>query len=427
MWTWRLERSKSCRSSLARDLKIVVMSATINADPLTRFLEAPALDIPGKVFPLEIHYEQKPQLLRTGPEFTERMAKLVRKAAYEQSAGDVLCFLPGRGEIERLRQELSSWSFSAGCLLIPLHGQLGLEEQRSVLTPAPGKRKVILATNVAESSLTVPGVRVVVDSGLARQAQLHPRTGFESLDLIRISKAAATQRAGRAAREAAGAVYRAWMPYDELSMKEFEPAEVLRTDLSESLLLLSALGLTKHESFSWFEAPPTRSLEQARQFLSAIGALAQDGSLTELGRSIRDIPAHPRLAKLLLLGSARGLTGLTAELAALLGESGRLPSGGEGAENDLWLRWRDWKHSPRGSVKRAAEQLSRLVPGKKQDSTLKPEKEIPFPLASRLRGSSLPPAPSPRAPSQDDRWPGSPSASELERAIVRVFPGDRAQ
>ncbi len=346
---------------LARpDLKIVVMSATLNPGPLSEFLGgAPVVDVPGKLFPLEIIYEEKTMLLRAGPDFTERMKRLVQKAIVERQ-GDLLCFLPGRGEIDRLRVALAEWAEKKQLSLFSLHGQLDLQEQRAALAPLPRGRKIILATNVAESSLTVDGVRIVVDCGLARVAQLHPRTGFSSLDLLRISKASATQRSGRAARQAPGVVYRAWIPYDELSMKNFEPAEVLRSDLSESLLLLSSLGLTRFENFSWFEAPPARSLEQATVFLRELGAISNDGSLTALGSQVRELPVHPRIAKLLLAGKEKRLPRLASELAALLSEPGGRSAGGQG-ENDLWARWMDWQRQPGHPRHRGLERASRQL------------------------------------------------------------------
>lgn len=354
---------------LARpDLKVVVMSATLNAEPLSKFLGgAPVADVPGKIFPLDVKYETKGQLLRTGPEFTERMAKLCTRALAENPDGDLLCFLPGRGEIERLRGDLSAYAEARDIALHVLHGSLELGEQRAALRPDDrGRRKIIFSTNVAESSLTVEGVRLVVDSGLARISQVHPRTGFESLDLVRISKASATQRAGRAARRGPGTVYRAWMAYDERSMKDFEPAEISRSDLSESLLLLAALGVTKFESFTWFEAPPPRALEQAKLFLETLGALGPDGRLTALGARLRELPVHPRLAKLILEGEQAGLGPFAADLAALLTEpGGRAGSLYNEAENDLWLRYEDWKRnagSPRyRNLSKAAEQLRDLT------------------------------------------------------------------
>jgi len=367
--------------ALARpDLKLVVMSATLNSEPLSRFLDgAHTALVPGKIFPMEIRYETKGQLLRTGPEFTERLMKLVVKAAGENREGDILCFLPGRGEIERLKTALAPWAAGQGIALFALHGQLNLQEQRSTLTPLPGRRKIILATNVAESSLTVGGVNVVVDSGLARISQVHPRTGFESLDLVRISKASATQRAGRSARNGPGVVYRAWMAYDELSMKDFEHAELQRTDLAETLLLLAALGIRKPENFTWFEPPPARSLEQAQAFLSALGALKPDGSLTPLGERLRAFPLHPRLAKLLLVGQERGIGEFACELAALLSEPGGRNSGGRlDAENDLWLKWEDWRRQPRSpAIARAAAQLKTLIRADSGPARNSLEKEMP--------------------------------------------------
>ncbi len=359
------------------DLHIVVMSATLDPAPLLSYLgEAVHADIPGKLHPLEIRYDDKSMLLRTGPEFTERIQRLVQKAAQEQPLGDILVFLPGRGEIERLRTALGPWAEDRDISLFALHGQLDLAEQKEALRPRKN-RKVLLATNVAESSLTVDGVRVVVDSGLARISQIHPKTGFASLDLSRISKASATQRAGRAARQAPGTVYRAWIPYDEFSMKNYEAAELFRSDLSESLLLLAALGVPQPESFSWYEAPPSKALDSARAFLRAIGAVGADGKLTALGEKLRELPVHPRVAKLLLRGEEMGLGNLACELAALLSEpGGRLPPG-HGAENDLWIRRAEWKSSPshprHRNLERSALQLKSLLRRSAEQSSLPPK------------------------------------------------------
>lgn len=360
---------KEVRELFRPDLKIVVMSATLNSAPLTAYLDAPVIEVPGKVFPMEIRYESKSQILRTGPDFTDRMKRLVIKAATENRNGDILCFLPGRGEIEWMRRELSDWADNTKFVLLPLHGQLNLQEQRNTLAPIPGCRKVILSTNVAESSLTVEGVNIVVDSGLVRISQLHQRTGFESLDLVRVSKASAVQRAGRSARNGPGVVYRAWTQYDELSMKDFEAPEIQRADLSEAILLLSALGVTNPENFSWFEAPPARGLESSRKFLLDLGAIKSDGSLSSLGHKIRELPVHPRLAKLLLQGLDRGIGDFACELAALLSEPGSRSSLRLDAENDLWVRWEEWKRGSRNpSITRTADQLKSLLGNPKNTS-----------------------------------------------------------
>lgn len=361
---------------LARpDLKIVVMSATLDAQPLSAYLgDAPIVDVPGKIFPLTIRQEEKSQLLQTNFDFIERMRRLIGRALSENSEGDLLCFLPGRGEIERLRNALAE-NLSDAFAIFTLHGQLNLQEQRQALMPMVGRRKIILATNVAESSLTVEGVRIVVDSGLCRLQQQHPRTGFESLDLVRISKASATQRAGRAARQGPGIVYRAWTPHDEISMGAFEAPEIQRVDLAEALLLLGALGVTP-QSFSWFQAPPPRALEQAQKFLQALGALDPQSRLTELGQRLRQFPVHPRLAKLLLIGKQQGIPFFAADLAALLSEakSSTRNSANSGRENDLLARWEEWQRSSNNpryrQLNRAAEQLRDLVEGTGQEKIL---------------------------------------------------------
>jgi ATP-dependent helicase HrpB len=328
------------------DLKIVVMSATLETTRLASYLQTKAvLKVPGKTFPLETHFENKALLLRTGPEFTDRISALTLTALYQQKAGDILVFLPGRGEIERLGERLRA-KLQETVAIVGLHGSLSLEEQRRALLPQNGKRKIILSTNVAESSLTVQGVQTVVDSGLARVNQIHPKTGFESLDLQRVSKASATQRAGRAARTGPGAVYRAWSPHDELSMKDFETPEIFRSELSETVLLLAALGLRKPEQVSWFESPNGAALKTAVQFLQSIGATTLDGALTPLGARMRRLPLHPRLAKLLLMSEDQGLTELGAELATLLSERAPAATNAHGQENDLQDAWELWRRDP---------------------------------------------------------------------------------
>ena len=328
------------------DLKIVVMSATLETKKLSAYLGTEALlKVPGKTFPLQTHYENKTMLLRTGPDFTDRLSSLTLTAFGAQGGADVLVFLPGRGEIERVGEKLRA-RLGDSALVLPLHGSLTLDEQRRALLPHPQKRKIILATNVAESSLTVQGVSTVVDSGLARVNQLHPKAGFESLDLQRVSLASATQRAGRAARTGPGHVYRAWSPHDEISMKDFETPEIHRSELSETVLLLAALGLTRPENVSWFEHPSAGALKTAGEFLRFIGALTPEGALTDLGTRMRRLPLHPRLAKLLLLSEDQGTTELGAELATLLSE--KIPSGNShhGQENDLFDAWELWRRDP---------------------------------------------------------------------------------
>lgn len=322
---------------LARsDLKIVVMSATLNAQQISEYLNAaPIIDVPGQSFPLQVVYHDKAQILRTGPEFLQRMKELILKAVKTVPQGDVLCFLPGQGEIKKLLSELSQ-ILSDSYELFELHGQLSLLEQKRVLKPC-SSRKVILATNVAESSITIDGVSVVVDSGLARIQEQDLATGFDILRVGKISKASATQRAGRAARQGPGTVFRAWSQYEESTQKDFELPEIERVDLAESILLLSGLGISNFDAFSWFQKPSDKRLQMSLDFLMSLGALDDRHLLTSDGKQLGVFPLHPRLGQLLVEGQKRNCFPLACKLAVLLGEGGRanLPLVFE--ENDLWV------------------------------------------------------------------------------------------
>ncbi len=322
---------------LARpDLKIVVMSATLNAQQISEYLTtAPIVDVPGQSFPLQVVYHDKGQILRTGPEFLQRMKELIFKAVQKVPHGDILCFLPGQGEIKKLFSDLVQ-TLPKTYEIFELHGQLSLADQRRVLKPCPG-RKVILATNVAESSITIDGVSVVVDSGLARIQEQDLATGFDILRVGKISKASATQRAGRAARQGPGTVFRAWSKSEESTQKDFELPEIDRVDLSESVLLLSGLGISNFDAFSWFQKPSDKRLHMSLDFLVVLGALDKDHLLTFDGKQLGSFPLHPRLGKLLLEGQKRNCFPLACKLAVLLSEGGRSSAPLVFEENDLWV------------------------------------------------------------------------------------------
>ncbi len=322
---------------LARpDIKIVVMSATLNAQQISDYLNtAPIVDVPGQSFPLQVVYHDKGQILSTGPEFLQRMKELILKAVQKVPQGDILCFLPGQGEIKKLYSDLSQ-TLPKTYELFELHGQLSLADQRRVLKPSPA-RKVILATNVAESSITIDGVSVVVDSGLARIQEQDLATGFDTLRVGKISKASATQRAGRAARQGPGTVFRAWSKSEESTQKDFELPEIDRVDLSESILLLSGLGISNFDAFSWFQKPSDKRLRMSLDFLVVLGALDKDHLLTPDGKQLGSFPLHPRLGKLLLEGQKRNCFPLACKLAVLLSEGGRSSAPLIFEENDLWV------------------------------------------------------------------------------------------
>lgn len=299
------------------DLKVVAMSATLDAAPVARYLGARALRSEGRRFEVAVEHLSPQEAARTELRLEELVARAVRRLHREEKDGATLVFLPGAAEIRRAREALSDWAERSGVDLLPLHGDLPPEEQDRAVTPGP-RRKVILSTNVAETSVTIEGVVAVVDSGLARVASHSPWSGLPTLELKKISRASAAQRAGRAGRTRPGRALRLYTQHDHDARAEFDVPEVLREDLSETLLALAALGAL--EGLDWFEPPPAASLEAARALLVRLGALSVDGALTVLGRRMLRVPGHPRQGRLVVDAAARGAADEGALLAALLGE-----------------------------------------------------------------------------------------------------------
>lgn len=301
------------------DLRIIVMSATLQSEPVAKLLNnCPVVDIPGRLFQLKIHHSERPQWLRTGPEFINTVCHNIKKA-FNQSQRDLLAFLPGAGEIRRCQEALDAWALQLNALLIPLHGNLKLDEQNRALKTYP-QRKVVLATNIAETSLTLDGVDTVVDSGLARVSRQDPSDTFSSLEISRISRVSAIQRAGRAGRQFPGQVFRLWSQQDELSMKEQEVAEVHRSDLSEACLLLAGHGITDFRAFAWLEPPSEATLIRAVALLQSLEILDAQQRLTAYGRKALKLSLHPRLARLMIEAQKFNLTYLGASLSSLLQE-----------------------------------------------------------------------------------------------------------
>lgn len=290
------------------DLRIVVMSATLDAARVSSFLTssesgiaAPIVNVPGRTHPVEIRHGKEPLSLSTDRAWTERVLKTVTRVyrGEDPVIGDVLVFLPGVGEIRRLREALEAQSIPT----CELHGQLTLDEQSAVLKKADEARRVILATNIAETSLTIDGVGTVIDTGLQRVSRLD-RLGFPQLQMERISKSSAKQRGGRAGRQFPGLNYRLWSKLDENSFPEFDEPELERTDLSESLLELIGLTGSDPRSFSWFQAPPAPAIERGLELLKRLDAIDEKLQLTALGRKMLQTNTGPRLAKLLTDTSA---------------------------------------------------------------------------------------------------------------------------
>ncbi|MBN8716248.1 MAG: ATP-dependent helicase HrpB [Stenotrophomonas sp.] len=295
------------QASVRSDLRIVVMSATLDGARLATFLDAPRLSSAGRSFPVEIsHFPARRD------EALEQQVRRAVEHALAQHPGDVLVFLPGQREIAKVEALLAQAGLPAEVL--PLHGELPVEQQARVLQPAPdGRRRVVLATNVAESSVTLPGVRVVIDSGLARAPRFDPNSGFSRLDVVAIAQASADQRAGRAGRVAAGWAYRLW-PASQRLEPQRRP-EIAQLDLAPLVLELAAWGSS---DLRFPDPPPPGALAAGRDLLRRLGALEASGGLTAQGRRMLALGTHPRLAAMLLAAHTAEQLALACDLAALL-------------------------------------------------------------------------------------------------------------
>lgn len=298
------------------DLRLVVMSATLESQPIADFLgDCPAVRSEGRVFPVDIEFQEA----QDDRQLAERVASAVRRVYQEGCQGDVLVFLPGASEIRRAADAIEPFARGKGMLVLPLHGDLSPGEQRRAVSPA-GQPKVILSTNVAETSVTIEGVVAVIDSGLARIASHSLWSGLPRLAVGKISQASAIQRAGRAGRTAPGRALRLYPRHDFASRRPYETPEIGRLDLSEALLTLAALGIKDAHRFEWFEAPGAASLDAASALLRRLGATEGQGGLTDIGRRMLRFPAHPRLGRLLVEGERLGVGQEAAALAGLLSE-----------------------------------------------------------------------------------------------------------
>jgi len=311
------------------DLRLVVMSATLDAAPVARYLEAPAVRSEGRLYDVAVEHLSPADAARD--EWVEdRVASALRQVVSASPAGDVLVFLPGMAEIRRAAQACAPIAARHGLDLLPLHGDLSPEEQDRAVRPG-ARRKVVLSTNVAESSVTIAGVTTVIDSGLARVASHSPWSGIPRLEVRRVSRASALQRAGRAGRTAPGRCLRLYTRHDFDTRPEFDVPEILREDLSETLLAVASAGTGP---LRWLDAPPQPAADAARALLADLGALDAGGAITPMGRRLLRFPLHPRLARLVVEADDRGAGAAGALAAALLAERDlrdRAPDRGRGA------------------------------------------------------------------------------------------------
>jgi len=303
-------------------LRLLVMSATLDAEGVSRLLDdAPIITSQGRQYPVDIRYGAPATLGR--PNDAEVVQTVLR--ALDEVSGSVLVFLPGMAEIRRVLARLEeALGEQQNVLLTPLYGDLDLAAQRRAIEPAPaGQRKIVLATAIAETSLTIEGIRVVVDAGLSREAAFDPLSGMSALQTRRVSRAAAEQRAGRAGRLEPGVCYRLWSAQQHEQLAAQRDAEILQADLAPLALQLAQWGVQQPDELVWLDPPPTAALDQGRELLERLGALQRDGAnwqLTEHGRVLAGLPMHPRLAHMLVEGQRLGLAKLAARIAAIVDE-----------------------------------------------------------------------------------------------------------
>ena len=320
-----LALTRQAQQIIRPDLKVVIMSATIDTSNICAALQAPLIESEGRMFPVELHYADKD----TDPRDIAAAAASTTIEAYKKYEGDILVFLPGQAEIEHCYELLSkSQHFTASpsqpintsthqhfttstsqpttttphhLTIHPLYGNLSPEDQRRAIAPsAPGERKIVIATPIAETSITIEGVRVVIDAGLCRQVVFDARTGLSHLETVRISMDMATQRMGRAGRVAEGVCYRLWTKASEHLMAEQRKPEIEEADLAPMLLDTAAFGESDAEALPWLTMPPRAGVFKAKELLTALGAIDENGNITPIGKRMATLPCHPRIARMIL-------------------------------------------------------------------------------------------------------------------------------
>ncbi|HEY4136234.1 MAG TPA: ATP-dependent helicase HrpB [Alphaproteobacteria bacterium] len=363
------------QKALRPELRLMAMSATLDGAAVAKLLDdAPVLRSEGRAFPVETRYLDAPPT-NSGPNrFPMAMAQAIRKALTE-TEGDLLAFLPGEREIHAVSRQLGGEA-AHGVFVLPLYGALPQADQDRVFAPTPAsRRKVVLSTSIAETSLTIDGIRVVVDGGLARVPRYDPASGLTRLETVKVSQASAEQRRGRGGRTAPGICYRLWPEPATRGLLPRNLPEMLQADLTPLALDLAVWGVRDPNGLAWLDAPPAGAFAQARGLLTQLGALDADGGVTAHGKAMAKLPLHPRLAHMTLLAKARGLGPEAAALAALLGE--RDPLSGPGAMRDADLRHRveligearasappagtEVREATRRRIRETAKQVRRLI------------------------------------------------------------------
>ncbi|HEU5358906.1 MAG TPA: ATP-dependent helicase HrpB, partial [Gemmatimonadales bacterium] len=444
------------QSLLRPDLRILVMSATLDGGPVSALLgDAPIVTSEGMSFPVETRWIPR----RPDQRVEAAMASAIRQAL-DQHDGDILAFLPGAREIHRTRELLAESPLTADRSpltdTIPLFGMLPQAEQDRAIRPsAPGRRKVVLATSIAETSLTIEGVTVVVDSGLARVPRFTPASGMSRLATIRVSRASADQRRGRAGRTSPGTCYRLWAQAEEPGLIPRATPEILEADLAPLALDLAAQGIADPLTLRWLDLPPGAAFAQARELLRELGALDASGAISPHGHAMAALPVHPRLAHMVIRSQDAGLGELGVQLAALLEERDILRGSGGPPDPDIELRLhalrdrdaapnvdRDALHRVRAEAKALAEIIGRTPSPRtgrggrgerKKDGTLEAGGGSPQATPAALLALAYPERVGRRREGQRGRftlrngagvWTDSPSFVNAEWIVVAETDGD---
>ncbi|MBC6366161.1 ATP-dependent helicase HrpB [Algoriphagus sp. AK58] len=314
-----LALAREVQQVLRPDLRILLMSATIDAEQLSQLLGCKVIQSQGRQYPVEVNYLSEVDEYAIGEDTARQIIPLTKK-----HEGDFLVFLPGQGEIKKA-EEILKRALSED-IIVPLYGQLSPSEQNRAILPHPsGKRKIVLSTDIAETSLTIEGVRVVVDSGFAKSNRFDPRSGLSRLVLHRISKDSADQRSGRAGRLTAGHSYRLWTKAIQAQLAEYRTPELLEADLTSLVLDMKAWGKEDIRSMTWLTPPPAGTLALSEKVLEAIDAV-EDGKLTSHGKEIHQLPVHPRIAHMLIFAKRMNQLALATDIAAVLEERDPLPA-----------------------------------------------------------------------------------------------------
>ena len=322
------------RRLLRGDLRLLVMSATLAGEAVARLLgDAPLIVSAGRSFPVDVRHLEP----RAADGVETALARAIRRALAEEE-GSLLVFLPGGAEIRRVERFLTEDGLDPDVIVAPLYGDLPQAAQDEAIRPAPpGRRKIVLATPIAETSLTIEGVRVVIDSGLMRVPRFEPRSGMTRLETVRVSQASAEQRCGRAGRLGPGICWRLWREAEQAQLRRYNLPEILEADLAPLALALAEWG-SDPSALAWLDPPPAAAYAQARQLLGALSALDAEGRITAHGREMSRLGLHPRLAHMMLAARDQGRGRLAAGIAALLGERDILKTAPR--ERDADLRWR---------------------------------------------------------------------------------------